>query len=343
LKKKLKKKTPEPKKKFKKKYLIIPGLLVMALILFLPSLAFGLERVTDYYKPKTSEFYRTDNREITHTDLLYTGSHVGSIKGFKTGSIPIGSTPLLRSASNSSLGYAFYKPTELRTLANSLNGNPDYVINSVTKTEISKTANPSNSETWVWARDLGRAVGATVDIESTGDKDESGLPRLRVVFNTTSSPSGVFANNDGITPSKVKAGARFTVFVTAEEYDPYQSKIRWELKLDGKTLDSASGAANRSVGSVSTVLETEGTFTLSLTVTDGIERKTVMTKEISVTKGDLSCEPSLRVEPPTQTIGVGEIASYRAFYTDDKCVEHDVTNEATWSSGDPSIGEVINP
>ena len=287
------------KKMVKKKYLLVPVLLMIVLIVIVPSLVFGLERVGDYYSPKPSEEYSTDNGEITRQDLLYTGSHVGVIRGAKTGTIPMGSTPLLRAADNSSLGYAFYKPSELRSLATSLNGNPDYVVNNATKTDIYKTINPSNRETWVWARDLGRATGATVDIEETGQNDESGLPRLRVVFNTSEYPSATFTNNEGKTPSKVKTGDRFYAFVAAEEYDPYQSQISWELKMNGKVIDSASGSANRSVRNVPIILNETGTHTLTLTVTDGIERKTVLNHTITATKDapPVGTDPDPEPEP----------------------------------------------
>lgn len=55
------------------------------------------------------------------------------------------------------------------------------------------------------------------------------------------------------------------------------------------------------------------------------------------------CEPSLRVTPPSQTIYVGEIAQYRAIYTDEHCVEHDVTDEAEWSVSDPSVAVPVVP
>lgn len=57
-----------------------------------------------------------------------------------------------------------------------------------------------------------------------------------------------------------------------------------------------------------------------------------------------SCEPSLRVTPPSQTIKVGEVASYKAIYTDEKCVEHDVTNEpgSQWSIDDESIAKPVH-
>lgn len=82
--------------------------------LVLPSMAFGLERVEDYYKPKASEYYQTDNVDIPLENLLYTGSHVGEVRGAKTGTIYNG--PVFRSAKDSSDGYAFYNPTRMRGL-----------------------------------------------------------------------------------------------------------------------------------------------------------------------------------------------------------------------------------
>lgn len=278
----------------KKHWIII---LLVSLVVIVPTVAFGLERVGDFYKPKPDEYYKTDNRLITLEDLVYTGSHVGVIRGAKTGTIPMGSTPLLRSAKNSSLGYAFYKPSELRNLATSLNGNPEYVVSKGTKTDIYKTQDGSGRETWVWARDLGRATGATVDIEETGEKDESGLPRLRVIFNTSKYPMAAFTNNEGKTPSKVKAGERFYAFVAAEEYDPYQEKISWELTMNGKVLDGASGTANRSVRNVPIIVNEPGTYTLILTVADGIERKTVLNQTITATKDAPPPGPDPEPEP----------------------------------------------
>lgn len=317
----------------KKKHWII--ILIVSLIIIVPSVAFGLERVVDFYKPKPSEYYETNNPQITLKDLVYTGSHVGVIKGAKTGTIPMGSTPLLRSAENSSSGYAFYKPSELKSLATSLNGNPDYVFNHPdTFTEIKKTADGSGRETWVWARDLGRAAGATVDIEETGEKDESGLPRLRVIFNTSKYPLAAFTNNEGKTPTNVKAGERFYAFVAAEEFDPYQAQISWELTMNGRVIDSASGSANRSVRNVPITVSETGTYTLALSVTDGIERKTVLTHTVTATKDapppgepdpgpepepepepDENLPPVVRISGPT-TVMAGEQFCLRADASD---------------------------
>ena len=54
------------------------------------------------------------------------------------------------------------------------------------------------------------------------------------------------------------------------------------------------------------------------------------------------CTPSLRVDPPTQTIKVGETAAYRAYFTDENCNVRDVTDEAEWRALDESVAKPIN-
>lgn len=288
------------KKKLQRKYLVLSIVLILGFTFFIPSMVLGLTPVSNYYSPTPNEFYRTDNRDIREQDLLYTGLHVGSIRGEKTGSLSKGSTPVLRSAANSSLGYAFYKPTELRSLATSLNGNPDYVMSKVRRTNIIEVMNPSKSEEWIWARDLGRAVGATVDLETTGGVDASGLPELRVVFNTTKFPKAAFTHDSNVTPTQVKAGEPFRIYVSTEEYDPYLAKISWKLEVNGAILDQASGDANTSVRTVNHMIQAPGTYTLKLTVMDGIERQTVTTRSLRVLEKNQEPGPEPEPDPGTE-------------------------------------------
>lgn len=51
------------------------------------------------------------------------------------------------------------------------------------------------------------------------------------------------------------------------------------------------------------------------------------------------CTPSLRIDPPTQTIKPGETAAYRAYFTDENCNERDVTDEADWKVLDENVAK----
>lgn len=324
------------KKRLQRKYLVLTIVLVLGFSIALPAMVLGLERVNDFYSPKPQEIYRAENPGIIEQDLLYTGLHEGSIRGVKTGSLPKGSTPVLRSASNSSLGYAFYKPSELRSLATSLNGNPDYVMSKVIRTNLIKVTNPANSEQWIWARDLGRATGATVDLETTGGVDASGLPELRVVFNTTKFPKAAFTHESNVTPTQVKAGEPFLVYVSTEEYDPYQAKISWKLEVDGAILDQASGNANTSVRTVEHLISKPGTYTLKLTVMDGIERQTVTNRTLQVL--DTNQAPNPNPNPgPGDGDNIPPVANIetRSFYYWPELVTIDTV------SYDPD-GEIVN-
>ncbi len=313
----------------KKSYIALVVMLVFVLFLQ-PFNALALVLVGDYYEPKDSEFYETTNPEILLKDLLYTGSHVGVVRGAKSGTISNG--PVLRSAESSSDGYAFYNPTQLRGLATSLNGNPDYVEKKVLRTKILKTNTTSTPEEWIWARDLGKAVGATVDLESTGAKDESGLPQVRVVFNSTNFPLAKFSNNEGITPTTAKVKERFYAFITTEEYEPYSSNIRWELKVNDTVYANVQGDANTSVRNVPIILDKEGVYTLTLTVLDGVERKTVKTMKVTVGSATPPTEPEPTEPEPAENVPpVAKISVLPYYYwpetVDISTISHDPDGE----------------
>ena len=276
-------------------------LLVMMLV-YNPDIAYGLSLIGNYENPDTNDFYRTKNPNILQTDLVYTGSSLTEVTGFKTGSLLNG--VILRAASNSTLGYSFFQPNQIKSLATSLNGNPDYVVPKVLKSDIYRTNLTGSTEQWVWSRDLAKETGASVDVTTVpGQYDESGQPKLKVVFTSTKFPEAKFSNANGATTQTAKIGENISIHVFAEEYDPHQAKIRWELKVDGKIIDSASGLANTSVRSIPMKFTEQGVHTLTLTVIDGVERKTVKTHKISVGT-DTPPPPEAENEPPFAEISV---------------------------------------
>jgi PKD repeat protein len=272
-------------------------------IFFQPNIAYGIALIGDYENPNSDDYYETNNEAITELDLVYTGSSLTEVTGFKTGSLLNGI--MLRSARNSALGYTFFQPNQVKSLATSLNGNPDYVVAKVKETVLSRYNGTGTPETWVWSRDLGRASGAAVDVTTIpGQYDESGQPKIKVIFTSTKFPEAKFSNANGTTTQTAKVDESIFVHVFAEEYDPYQSKIRWELKVDGVIFDSTSGAANTSIRSIPMKFTEEGIHTLTLTAIDGIERKTVKTHKISV--GTDATPPPQEAEnlPPIAEISV---------------------------------------
>ncbi|EAR66189.1 Secreted protein containing cell-adhesion domains [Bacillus sp. NRRL B-14911] len=276
------------KKKLNRKFKL--GLLILSCaVLFInPQMANALALIGDYANASPKDFYRTDNMEIPESNLVYTGASETIVQGEKSGKLLNG--VILRAANDSKLGYTFFYPNQLRSIAASINGNPDYVESRVRKTQIARTNGTGTIETWVWSRDIGRAAGATVDlVDVPGQVDESGAPKVKVIFNATKSPAARFSNDYGTTPSTAKKGEEIFLHVFAQEYDPYRSQIKWDLAVDGKIVDSADGLANTSFRSIPYTFDTEGIHNLTLTVTDGIERQTVKTHKINI---------GLNVKPP---------------------------------------------
>lgn len=275
---------------------------MVMMLVYNPDIAYGIAIIGDYENPNSDDYYETNNEAITDIDLVYTGSSLTEVSGFKAGTLSNG--VMLRSAGNSALGYTFFQPNQIKSLATSLNGNPDYVVAKVKKTVLSRYNGTGSLETWVWSRDLGRASGSSVDVTTVpGQYDESGQPKMKVIFTSTKFPEAKFTNGNGTTTQTAKVDESISVHVFAEEYDPYQSKIRWELKVDGVIFDSASGAANTSIRSIPVSFKEEGIHTLTLTVMDGIERKTVKTHKISVGT-DVKPPQEEENEPPVAEISV---------------------------------------
>ncbi|HER2025606.1 TPA: hypothetical protein VJR00_001859, partial [Streptococcus pyogenes] len=251
-------------------------------VLFInPQIANALALIGSYANASPEDFYRTNNTEIPEQNLVYTGSSDTLVQGEKSGKLLNG--VILRAANDSKLGYTFFYPNQLRSIATAINGNPDYVESKVRKTQIARTNRTGNTETWVWSRDIGRAAGASVDlVDVPGQVDESGAPKVKVIFNATKYPAARFSNDYGTTPSTAKKGEEIFLHVFAQEYDPYRSQIKWDLAVDGKIVDSADGLANTSFRSIPYTFDTEGIHNLTLTVTDGIERQTVKTHKINI-------------------------------------------------------------
>ncbi|WP_336883597.1 hypothetical protein [Priestia koreensis] len=334
------KKTIMERKKVRKR--VSKAFFLMIVISFIatilvPDPSQALQRVVDFDHPKASELYSDDNFGISRTDHLYTGTAFAVVRGEKTGTLddPI----VFRQKGNSNIGYTFYKPSQVKTVASAINGNPDYVYNMVKKTTLFKTIPPSTNEIWNWTRDIGREAGATVDLEAAPGKDESGQPKLRVVFYATKYPTGAIT-----APKTVKVGERFFIEFDGQEYDPYDEKIKWGITTDGPTATITSGEGNANGftnKSVSYAYSTPGLKTVSYKVTDRINRTTEYKINIMVVDAG---KPLLEITPPVATIYEGETQPYRAYYTDENGKRTEVTKAPTvnWTTGTPSVGTIGN-
>lgn len=273
-------------------FLIVP---ILLLSFFIQSpFAYALQRVGDYFNPKTDEFYRTNNPEILTSNLLYTGSTLSVVRGVKNGNLTNGY--ILRNSNNSSDGYAFYQPSAVRTLAQQINGNPDYVA-STFATSIRRTNGGGSTESWFWSRDIGKAAAATVELEGvSGQTDESGLPRVRVVFNATKYPEAKFSSHLGSTPTKAKVGQPVTIYMWGQQFDPYSDYlINFNLKINNSEVFSNNYPGVYTGGpTYQHTFTAPGTYTLKQTVTDRVQRATTVTHTI-VVEGD-----GKPVEPPKE-------------------------------------------
>jgi hypothetical protein len=247
--------------------------------------ASALTPVGDYDLPKSDELYTTDNKDIIPSDLLYTGPTKSVVRGAKLGALP--DSVILRSRKSSSDGYTFYKPSELSSIASAINGNPGYVTQRAKLSTIYRTNGPSGSETWYWSRDIGRASGATVDLEPVPGFDKHGLPNVRVVFNASEKPKATLDF-----PSAIMVNDPVTITYSGEEFDPYEQQINWTLKTGSTVITEGDGIANQTgLKDVKYKFPSPGTYTVSLSITDRIDRTTTVSKKITV-------KPAIGPPPP---------------------------------------------
>ncbi|WP_282155808.1 PKD domain-containing protein [Cytobacillus gottheilii] len=199
-------------------------------------------------------------------------SYKGNFEGNMGFLRPIDTNPGDGVYENYSLGRTFAHQSTLSRWGKAFNGNPYYVE---TNTEAVELIRESDGKTFKRYHSIPIAEASGAKVEAR--KDSNGEDYLEVI--TTPFPTGTIT-----APKKAKAGEKFNVVINAEEFNPYQAGIKYEI-FSGNTLLNSGVKFTKEINEleVPVTIHKTGKVTLTLKVSDMIERTTRAITEVEIT------------------------------------------------------------
>ncbi|MGE6755982.1 PKD domain-containing protein [Rossellomorea sp. NPDC071047] len=263
----------------------------------------NIKKMNSWISPSPESFYTIESFALSDY-LHYNNWKVevdGAIKGEMT---------LMRPVSDSSAGRTFAHPSQLKEWGKIFNGNPDYVeerLNSIlTRIVHNVTGEPIYR---AYSRDIASASGALLSIRGTGESDSYGNQYGIVEVKTTPFPKASIS-----APKSVSAGKEFIVKISGEEFEPSSTDmISYNVSADSTSLHSGVKYVNKiSDKEIAVVIDSPGTRTLNLVITDKVQRSTKVSTVINVVDPD---SPPVDPEPPPAKDNEPPVAS---LYTEPK-------------------------
>lgn len=319
----------------KRKHFIIIGIVALfcTVVPFIYSSAAYISHIDDGMTIDHNKIYKIDDFQGDY-DYFYRKRWEVHVDGAMRGYMAL----LMPKGDSSDKGRTFAHMDNVRAWATAFNGNPDYVYNDLLNRQKAIRSSAGKTFYRPYSRDIAEASGAIISIG--GKNSDDGY----VIVETTSKPTVHISSPS--TNAEVGQNKSFKVTFDVREFVPnYRpDTIDYKISVDGHT--KASGRISSSSGTITESIMISGTGTkrIHVSATDAVQRTSTASVDVKVKENTQTvCKPALRVEPPVQTVKVGETASYRAIYTDEKCIEHDVTDEvdADWSVEDPAIATPV--
>lgn len=211
-------------------------------------------------------------------------------------------------------GLTFAAPTYYRDWGTAFNGNPDYVESTL------QNLHSDDKTTWkIWdglsnpivemvhSRQLGQLTGAVVSQRVHAD----GYNYVHV--ETTPFPTGSIQ-----APSQVTEGEAFHVQLTAEEFNPWQDYIEWDI-YEGSTLLTSGSVSQSSISdrTETITLNQPGTRQLRVVFRDRVERSTEAFATVNVNalptrppNADFDFSPSFPFPEPGQSVSFSDQSTH---------------------------------